>query len=413
MGAAAPLHPPGVCSRCSPPASRGCSLALRHASRVGSLRFASLPVAVPPRSYPLRLRLRCCTLRPGSRGHNRPHPGRMGPCFDAGPYPLLCAALAPQGRVGPRGAFFAQGPSGAWPAAACALRAASGPARAARPPLRGPGPAFSPSALFGPRRGRASLAAPPLPRSARVRACALRGRSLAPSAFGPGLAVLRAPAALLWLPLRRAALALVQRVAPRGVCCAPLRASGPVGSRPGPPACLAARCFPLCGAGAFGCARGPARACRPGLGALPLPPRCLGLRGALARLRSRRSATVAAPRRAGAGSRVGFSPAPLPSPPPPLGAPGECVASGLGAPAPPLRGSPPTIAASVARPVAALRLAHAAFWGAAGCILVRLLRPLGSIPPPFHYPQRVKATPWRARSGPGLDPLRAFFVRRA
>lgn len=76
---------------------------------------------------------------PGSRGPavgNGPHPGHMGPCFVAAPYPLWCAPLPPL-------------------AAFCALRVpfcagAPSPARvpfgAGRPPpLRGSGPA--PSAL--------------------------------------------------------------------------------------------------------------------------------------------------------------------------------------------------------------------------------------------------------------------------
>lgn len=215
-------------------------------------------------------------------------PGHMAPPVPAGrahhvrpcPDPLLCL-----GRLLRRSR----------PALArcgCALRAASAPARGRRPcfaaPVRRLRPRFA-------RRGRACLACPPLSRSARVRAFALRGRSLAPSACGPALVC--AAGSLFGRPCVARAWALCSAW-PRG---GPLRprfaASGPGAPRPAPVARPLAALF-LRGGRAFGCARGPARAC---------------------------CASVAA-----ASVVAGFSLLP-PRPCRPAGAPGEREASGLSA----------------------------------------------------------------------------------
>jgi hypothetical protein len=96
---------------------------------------------------------------------------------------------------------------------------------------------------------------------------------------------------------------------------------------------------------------------------------------------------------------AGFSPAPLPSPPPPLRAAGEARRLRRGAPAPPLRGSPPYPAASVWR--FSVRHCRA---------LIGWVRPRS-----FHYPQRVKVKTSAPSRGIGrdLDPLRDFFRARA
>lgn len=135
------------------------------------------------------------------------------------------AALAPVGGL------FAHSASGAWPAAAAPC--------VPRPRRRG-GPAL-----------RASLrASPRCLRSARVRAVALRGRSLGPSAFGPGLPSLRASCPVA---LAAGGLGPCAARARRGGACAPFGAR--VALAPAPPPC--GPCGPLFGArgrGVFSCA---------------------------------------------------------------------------------------------------------------------------------------------------------------
>ena len=122
--------------------------------------------------------------RPGTRGHNWPHPGRMGPCFVAGPYPLRCAALSPPAAA--VGSFLrTPGPllrRGPFPCAGPLRRGPPGPAsrpRFARSaprafsalPGSGPGP-FPPALPLG--RLCAAVAAPrPLagPVCLRARPC--------------------------------------------------------------------------------------------------------------------------------------------------------------------------------------------------------------------------------------------------
>lgn len=307
--------------------------------------------------------------------------------------------------AGPRWGPFAQGPSGAWPAAACALRAASGPARAARPPLRGPR-----SGPLG-RRAFSALpgAGPPLPppRSAARPVCAavrLRGRSLPPSALGPARPVLRASGAALWAPLLRLGLARVQRVGRGGSAAGPLRGFGPGGLRaPAPRSGPLARFLFRGGPGlwlrARACPRLPSGSwCAAAAAALLGLAWLLWLCFALAGARHRRS-----PRRAASGDRVRFSPAPLPSPPPPLGAPGKREASGLGVPAPPL---------------ARLPSVSGCFPGnrrRAGFICGHLpeIRPRFAAPAALSLSAAPQGCPPAAPVAPGLDPLRAGFVRRA
>ena len=192
----------------------------------------------------------------------------------------------------------------------CALRVpccagAPAPARvrsgAARPPpLRFPGPPA----------GAAPRARPPgSPARAVCAASRLRGLSLAPLRLGAASAVLRAPAASLWLPLLRSAL--------------PLRFAWPRRVPPGPGP------FRGFGGGRL-LAPGPARA---------FGPACFGLRPRGLWLRARASAGL----RCVAWWRCGgpgFSPASPPPLPPPLGARGGARPPALGAPAPGPSGLP-------------------------------------------------------------------------
>jgi len=278
--------------------------------------------------------LRCC----GVGAAQKSHCGRgRGP----GPWPPLRGASRPawadgtaqtlsgmRARAG--AARSSLRPSGALPAALCALRAprlrrgpcpcagslrrgAPGAAARARsvarlPPcaaLRSPGPPLGPSppALsLGPCAPLRGSAGARWPRCAWVRA-----------ALGCGLPALRSgrPCSASPSPLRFA----WPRRAPPGPPASRLRGRLP----PAPGACAALRAAcSASGPRGFGaplarCSRGPARAALVLRWAAALP---LG------------------------GCLSGVLPCFPPPLPPPLGALGERVASGLGAPAPPLRGSP-------------------------------------------------------------------------
>ena len=289
---------------------------------------------------PLRLRLRdrAAARGPGASG---PLPRPHGPLLRAGPYPLWYAALGPGpsslGLVRP---LFAQGPSGTCAGAPAPARVRS---RARRPP-----PASRPrSVAWLPRRCSRLAGAGP--------------RLLPPRSRAPPFAAsfLRPSSGRRWprLPL-----------GPALLCCGrPPPCSGcPCSARPWP-ACSA---WPRGGAAArpFGLrARGSPAPAPPGLRPVVSPS---GGRGFKLRARARPrllpgswcAAAVSAllglawalwlcfalagarhrcsPRRAAAVPVERFSLAPLPSPPPPLGAPGEREASGLGAPAPALRAPP-------------------------------------------------------------------------
>lgn len=410
MGAAPPCTPP--CSRCSPGA--------------------------PP-----RLRSRCATHRPAARSGSLRSPSlRLGLLPAPASPPLLHTAPRDPGPLtGPTRAAWALASTrahtrycvrrcgrGLRPSALSArflrrARPALGPLRRApcvpRPvPRAPPAPRFAapvrrlaPSALFGPRRGRASLAAPPLPRSGARRAGALP-RPLA------GPVCLWARPCCAAGARRLALVALASRglgpCAARGPAGGLLRAPsgfGPGGLPPPPPVAGWRPPFFAWGAGAFwlrarACPRLPSGSwCAAAAAALLGLAWLLWLCFALAGARHRCS-----PRRAASGSRVGFSPAPLPSPPPPLGAPGERGASGSGAPAPRLRRSPPCPAASgrlirlrrSKRPQSStflrtrVHICPASEWYPSTSIHI------SPIPPLCHYPQRLKAALRRALSRPAL-----------
>ncbi len=231
-------------------------------------------------------------LRPGSRGHNGPHPGRLGAPFVA-PRPAIVCAPGP--RWGPFCALRVPACAGA-PAPA---RVRSGAARP--PPLRGPGPAFAPSLRSpGPPLGPCPPAPP------------LGVRRGAPSPLPSPLAGPVCPAALpslrCGLPVRSPLLRLGSR---------PGAARGPAGSPLGPPASrLRGRLAPAPGALA---GRWPAFFA-------PRP------RGLWLRARACAGAQCGCP---GALLAVGLSPAP-PRPAAPAGGSGvrvACWARGLRAPA--------------------------------------------------------------------------------
>lgn len=252
-------------------------------------------------------------------------------------------------------------------------------AGAHRPRLRRPGPAHCalPSV--------AGAGPPLLPPHSAVRAvCAaarLRGLSLPPTAPASASAALRASFASLSVAL--ASLVRVRWAArgPWGVRCGPpVGASGPVGSTRGPPGAAFGRAFFAWGPRFFArfarCSRPPAAA------ALSVAfGRFLGQGAVLAGPFSV-VGLVAATFDRFCGGRVGFSPVPLPSPPPLLGAPGKREASGLGASRPRASPSP--------------------------------LRPAASRCPSRRFPivRAASRLPCGGVCAPALT-LRSFFVRRA
>ena len=186
--------------------------------------------------------------RPGARGHNRPHPGRLGAPLSH-PDPLLCARRAP---LGP----FLRAPRPAAPGP-LPLRS-SAPARRARRRFAGPFRRFAPSGLsalpgpaprgFPPGSPARGPARGPFPASvpARCRRCP-----------GLALAALRAPCSVALAPSRARPLGFASarrvppapsaarlrgRLAPAPGACAALRAAC-LGLRP-PGLCLRARACP-------------------------------------------------------------------------------------------------------------------------------------------------------------------------
>lgn len=240
-------------------------------------------------------------------------PGHMAPPVPAGPPPQSAAS-------GPRPSFVswplvAQVASGSRPLRlrlACCVRS-----RARPPPLlRSPGPSLGSLGPFRPSPGPGLPCLPPALSLGPCARCALRGRSLAPSACGPALVC--AAGSLFGRPCVARACALCSAW-PRG---GPLRprfaASGPGAPRPAPVARPLAALF-LRGGRAFGCARGPARACcaSPGSASCaawasgPGCARSVSADAVLARL-------FPSPRRAS-----GVLPASPPAPAAPLGLPGS------------------------------------------------------------------------------------------
>lgn len=172
-------------------------------------RAGALPAAYRAAPYLRRPQAAYAGIRrAGSRGHKGPtHPAALGA--------MRLRASFRYARLGPLGAPFC-----ALPVPVCA--GAPAPARvrvgAARPPpLRGSGPAFSPSGLR-PRPPRACLAVPPRFRSGRVRACALRGRSLGSVWFAPCPCF---AAGSPWSPLLRRGRGCSQRVLLAGASLRP------------------------------------------------------------------------------------------------------------------------------------------------------------------------------------------------
>lgn len=304
-----------------------------------------------------------------------PTPGPSGgaaslpPLRGCGPGPRGAAARGPGAHKGPHP--VRNGAALRLPHTLCCMRGGG-----LRPPfLRTPRPLLprGPCPWAGPLR-RAAPAAASLPRSGAQRPpfASLRspgppprpcppapplGRLCAAARLrGRSLAALRlgSPSLRCGLPVRspllRLRFASALRVAPPGPP-GPVRfaASGAVGSGPGACAALRAACSGLSAPGPW--LRG--RAC------------ASLLRFAV-----------------GAAVVVGFSPASPPPLPPPLGAPGGREASGLGGSRPRRCAPPPVVQ------------------------VLPVVRP-----PLVHCPPRVKAA--LRRAPPGLDPVRAFFVRRA
>lgn len=254
--------------------------------------------------------------RPGARGHNRPHPGRVGVAL-LHPHPLLCARL-----VGPLARPF------------CALRVL---------PRRGPCPCARPL-----RRG-----APAAASRARSGVCALASLAgPAPRGFPPGSPA-RGPArgpfpASVPARCRRCpGLALAALRAPCSLALASSRARplGFASARRVPPAPSAARLR-----GRLAPAPGACAALRAA---------CLGLRPPGLCLRARACAGLLCASPAAFWVSVG-SPLRPPAPPPPLGAPGgvrpvRCFAPALGrASRAPLAGPPVALAGP--RPALSARL---------------------------------------------------------
>lgn len=188
----------------------------------------------------------------GPGPHHGGPPGRPGSAQTqavalAGPrWGPLCAAPVPHS---PRCAALA------WLGPVARARAAA----AVAAPVRRLRPRFA-------RRGRASLACPPLPRSARVRRCAAPWALAGPVCLRPRPRV--AAGSLFGRPCYAWAWALCSAWPRGGPLRARCRGFGPGGSRPGPPA-AAPPFFPSGGRG--GAARAACRAC-----CALLRPRCLG-----------------------------------------------------------------------------------------------------------------------------------------
>lgn len=221
-------------------------------------------------------------LRPRARGTAGRVPPHKGAPVPPGlrPDPSGIARL-PGGPLLPGGCsagLFAHSASGTRPAAAAPCVAASAPARRAR--------------------SRASCALPPAPALGlpRPRSCGLWSALAGPGPLAAPSAPLRPPCSVGLALLR---VGCGAAVALRGAALGPFGLR-PRSLRPGPPCGPAGRFSPFGGPG-LGLLR--AAACR----------RLLRLSGA---------AVVA----------VGFSPAPLPSPPPPLGAPGKREARWVASP---------------------------------------------------------------------------------
>lgn len=240
-------------------------------------RFAAAPAAKPA---PLRDSGTAWLPAPTPGGHRRAAGRRQAPCPD----PLWYAGLR---AVGPLFAHFASAVApGPLPLRASARRGPPAPGFAA--PVRRIAPSL---AALG-RRGRASLAAPPLSRSATCAPPLAAPRALAgPDCPGPGLCPLRASVAALWSPLLPPSVSLGQRVAPRGVRCAPAsRLRARWAPRPAPQRGRWPRFFSRGGRGFFArfarCSRAPApaalglRGCgrAPAVQCVPFLPRCLGFR---------------------------------------------------------------------------------------------------------------------------------------
>ena len=392
MGAAPPCTPP--CSRCSlgaPPRLRSRCATVIVGAAAPALPYGARGLVAPLRAVaPASLRRAPCGGRGASAllftGAGCGSPGNLHPRRQpSAPVPVRWAVSSPPPRSCGNRFAYASRPGSVWgpggliqppslsrvgllkscahtrhcvrrcgrglrPSALSArflrrARPALGPLRRApcvpRPvPRAPPAPRFAapvrrlaPSALFGPRRGRASLAAPPLPRSGARRAGALP-RPLA------GPVCLWARPCCAAGARRLALVALASRglgpCAARGPAGGLLRAPsgfGPGGLPPPPPVAGWRPPFFAWGAGAFwlrarACPRLPSGSwCAAAAAALLGLAWLLWLCFALAGARHRCS-----PRRATSGSRVGFSPAPLPSPPPPLGAPGSAWPPAMGLP---------------------------------------------------------------------------------
>lgn len=259
---------------------------------------------------------------PGPGATNGPHPGHMGPCFDAGPYPLRC------GRLGPLWGPFCALRVRRLARCGCALRAAAASARR-------------------PRSARLAARFPPLPPLGHLCAAVAAPRALAGPVClwprpccGAGFLFGRPSCARAWA---------LCSACPAGGRLRPLRGKGRARSRPAPLRPLRAA-FLGRGCGAFFSARG---------GLPPLAASGGGSSGggcswaALLGLRVRcwlgfapAGAHRCSPRRASASVVAGFSPAAPPPLPPPPGARGEREAAPWGLPPPAVPAAPFRLAAS-------------------------------------------------------------------
>ena len=349
MGAAAPLHPPGYA----------------RAARPGA----------PP-----RLRSRCAMpLRFAPRPSSGPGPGGLWPppvaawaLASTRAHTRYCVRRCGRGlRPSALSARFLRRARAALAAGPLPLRA-SGPARAARPRFAAPVRRLAPSALFGPRRGRASPCRPPFSRAPPFAASFLRpssGRRWPRLPSGP-------PALCCGLPPRCSGCPCVgwawpvRSAWPRGGSAAgPLRGFGPGGLPPRPPCGPCGPLFSPSGAGAFWLR---ARACPRLLSAS----RCLASSPAL-HLSVGSPLRPSRPRRPRWGLRGSVRPPALGLPP------RRCAA--------PLRVRLLPLAPQVPHKSAAI-MGHSPH--------------VTAIPPHFHCPQRLKAALAAGPVAPGLDPLR-------